>query len=351
MNAERPDTILSSTEALRSQLLKKPFDFEAEWPIRMGVITRDELIYYMQIVVSHHSIDDWATPILEETLRHPAIPSPASQGWQPFDEAQYQSSPAGRRIAAAAEAYWRGTLQRAPFKMFHHTSADPRTPRYWSAELTSPALPLAIQYVSREMKVSTSAVLLAALSMVVSRATGGECCVLLVQAHNRFRTELRRAVSSVTMPGLFLVETEGASFREMVKRAWVAALTTYQFAYYDKRQIDAVKADVERRRGGQIDLSCWLNDRRPAVPPRIPDALSVADIKRRLSLTRLEWPRTYDSHDDVTFGLRAYDIPGAIKLELIADTHVLAPAQMEQFLRDLESIVAQEAIAGLENTG
>ncbi len=298
-----------SKEALSERLLRKPFDFAAEWPIRVGAIARDGLIRYVLLVVSHHAIDHGAVPFLERTLWHEAITSAEPMSLEPFDQAKYQTSPDGRRITAAAADYWRKILCQAPSRMFQDKSDDPRTPRYWSATLTSWALPLAAQRLSREMKVGPSAVLLAALSATI---------------------------------GLFFVRTGNVPFREVVRRSWIAAVETYQYAYYDRRRIDAVIAEVGQQRGGSIDLSCWINDMRSMeICPR-PAELKVANIVRKLGLTEVEWPSQYERHNNVTFGLRAHGSHEVVKLELIADTHVLAPVQMEHILRGIEAVIVEE---------
>jgi hypothetical protein len=334
-----------SKEVLWGRLMRKPFDFEAEWPIRVGSIARDGLIHYVLIVVSHHAIDRGAVSILERTLWREENPPAEPMGLQPLDEAQYQASPKGRRVTAAAEDYWRRTLLRAPSRNFRAESADPRTPRYWSATLTSWALPLAARFLSREMKVADSAVLLAAVSATISTVAETDRCALLIQVHNRFRPQLREAVSSVTMEGLFLVETGDVPFREVVRRSWTAALATYKHAYHDRRRIDALIAEVERERGGSIDLSCWVNDMRSLETCPPPTELKVADIVRKLSLSEMEWPYRYERHNNVTFGLRVHGGHEVVTLELIADTHVLAPTQMERVLREIEAVVIG-AVAG-----
>jgi Condensation domain len=335
-------TVRRYKEALRERLLRKPFDFAGEWPIRVGAISRDGLIRYVLIVVSHHAIDHRAIPLLEKTLWHDA--PIGRQGLQPLDEAAYQASLEGQRVTAAAEDYWRRTLRHAPLKMFRNKSADPRTPRYWMATLTSWALPLAAQVVSRDMRVGPSAVLLAALSATISEMVGTDRCVFLVQVHNRFRAALCEAVSSVTMEGLFLVEAGGVPFREIVRRSWAAALDTYQYAYHDRRRVDAVISEVERERGSRIDLSCWVNDMRSTNAGPQQSELTVEGIVRKLGLTELEWSDKYERHNNVTFGLRAYGSREVIKLELIADTHALTPAQMEHVLRQIETIVVGEVV-------
>lgn len=123
-----------------------------------------------------------------------------------------------------------------------------------------------MEQLHRATGASSATVLLAAFSAVIARESGGESPALLVQSHNRFRRDLRSVVSTVTMPGVFLMNADRRLFSELISQAWQQVLRTYRFSYYDKRRIDAVKLAVEQERSGTIDLSCWLNDRR--VDPR-----------------------------------------------------------------------------------
>jgi hypothetical protein len=147
------------------------------------------------------------------------------------------------------------------------------------------------------------------------------------------------------MDGLFLVETGDIPFSEIVRRAWTAAQATYRYAYYDKRRIDAVRAEVERERRCRIDLSCWINDMRSAAAYPPPAELKVSNIVAKLGLTEVLWSRRHEQHNNVTVGLRAYGSPEAVKLELIADTHMLTPDQIERILRGIEAVVVEE-VAG-----
>jgi Condensation domain len=338
-------------EALKKRLLYTPFDFENEWPIRIGAVLRDSLIRHVLVVTSHHAMDAFAVPFLERTLWN-GESTDDSPTFQPIDEARYQASPEGQRINAAAELYWRTTLARVPLKMFQNHSTDPRSPRYWTATLTSPRLALGLQYLSQNLRVGSSAVLLAALSAVISQITGVDQCVLLVQVHNRFKPELRHAVSPLTMPGLFMMNTASASFPELIRRGWAAALKAYQHAYYNKRLIDDINLHIERARGSRVDLSCWVNDMRSNYPPPLPlSRAKLAEIIGNLDAVQVKWSGQYDKHNHVTLGLRAYGSTQLAMLELIADTFVLAPSQIEWILQGVEGMVVDAVAATPDESG
>lgn len=328
--------------ALRQSLADEPFDAAADWPVRIGLVVHNGLAYCLEAAVSHLSVDGQGVPALHRTLAG----SPPGEAWlQPIDEARFQRSPAGERINSAAEKYWRGVLQQAPREMFGQDRSGSRAPDHQIAALTSPALPAAVDFLSKKMQIGSSAVLLAAFSLALSRVSGCQWCVMLVQSHNRSRAQLRHSVSTLAMPGLFLVKSDETAFPEMIRRTWPAVLAAYHFSYYDKRRIDQVRAAVERDRGGRIDLSCWLNDRRSAAAQAPPADLNAADIRRRLRLTRLDWLGSSEKHSDATVGMRIYDPPEAIKLEVIADAAALSRLQVEFILREIESLIIQEVIS------
>lgn len=337
-----------AAQELRGHLAGGAFDIQRDWPVRVGMISQGGRIHYTELAVSHHAMDEWAAPLLRDTLLNPAVArARQSHTLQPRDEAAFQGSAPGKRICDAAEDHWRETLRNAPLGVLRSPRAASGAPCHQRVWLTSLALAPATEQLRQVTGASSSTVLLAAFATVIAKVAGGESPALLVQTHNRFRRDLRHAVSTLTMPGVFLMSASQRPFSELVSEAWRQVLQTYRFSYYDKRRINAVKSAVERERSGTIDLSCWLNDRRAAAAPGQLTFLRAKDIARRLRLTKVELPAPLERHEDTTIALRVYDAQDAIRLELIADTATFPPAQLEAMLREMELLIAERALAGL----
>lgn len=332
---EETDSEPDEVDRLYQRLQGTPFDVENEWPLRVGAVVRDQIVRYLLVVVSHHSVDAWALPVLEATIRGHAPPETVTGCLQPLDEARFQRSPEGQQITAAAEAHWRRTLLLAPAQMLPPSVTGAHRPGHRKVILTSSALATAIWHLSEELSIGPSALLLAAYSSALAKAAVSTRCVLRVQVHNRFRRQVREAVTSTTMEGLFMVGVEDASFREIAHRTWSAALSTYRHAYYDKLRVDAVKAETERERRVEIGLSCWLNDRWSTLEK--PSDLDKFDAPGAcLADTRLEWVEEREKHSNLSVGLRAYGSAREIVLEAVLDTAVLAVPQAETLLKDIE---------------
>lgn len=338
-----------AAQELRDQLRRDAFDVRESWPVRVGMICQEGRVYYTELIVSHHAADEWAALRLRDTLLSTTAARSAQdqKSLQPYDEAEFQESAQGQRICAAAEDHWRNTLRRAPLGALRSGLAASDMPRHQRVWLTSIALPPALEQFRSVCGVSSSTVLLAAFVAAIATVADGESPALLVQAHNRFRRDLRSMVGTVTMPGIFLMNASKRPFSEMVLEAWQQVLQTYRFAYYDKRRIDAVKSAVERERSGTIDLSCWLNDRRTDPAPRQFVQPRAKDMARRLKLTKVELPAPLEKHGDTTIAMRVNDVMGAIRIELIADNQTFPTAQLQTMLREMELMVVENALGTL----
>ena len=97
-------------------------------------------------------------------------------------------------------------------------------------------------------------------------------------------------------------------------------------------------------RGEPIDISCFVNDRRgPAAA--LPAVLPTAEqVRAALPATTLRWDRTLPTYDG-TFYLQVDALDDAVGLAIWADTHRLAPAQVEACARGIESAAVEAALS------
>jgi hypothetical protein len=113
-------------------------------------------------------------------------------------------------------------------------------------------------------------------------------------------------------------------------------------------------------RGEDIDISCFVNDRRTQPPPRPEDPMpSAEEIKAALSRTTVRWDRSQDTYDG-RFYLQVdsapdANVPGrinpreaqlpAVYFAIWADTHFLAPQDIEAIAGQLEGSLVDAAHA------
>ncbi|HEV2374286.1 MAG TPA: hypothetical protein VGS19_19275 [Streptosporangiaceae bacterium] len=64
-----------------------------------------------------------------------------------------------------------------------------------------------------------------------------------------------------------MVDVAGVTFDQVVERSYRSALGAYKYANHDRAELQWLIAKVERDRGEQIDLDCFVNDRRFNTEP------------------------------------------------------------------------------------
>ncbi|MET9337558.1 condensation domain-containing protein [Nonomuraea sp. NPDC003804] len=316
------------------------FDYEREWPLRVGLVTDGDRVTHVKLVFCHLAADGEGAEVAVRDLRMlllgrpPATPAP-----RPLDLAAWQRGPDGRRAAQAAAAHWEREHRRIAASMFP-TPAAPEAadrPPIWRALMRSPALDLAVRSVAAAHGASTSTVLLAAVAELAGRLAGQEISSVLTIVSNRFRRDTTNIVSTLSMEGLFTLET-GRPFADALRAARPAALRAYRSAYHDPADRERIVAAESARRGLPVHPHCCFNDMRFADPG--PAASAPDEIGKARAETTLTWPLSQDELD-----CRFCVHVTAEGLSLTADTRYLPRRVMEGFLLDLEDLLVGTATA------
>ncbi len=338
-------------EAVHASYDERAFDFSQEWPVRWAVVTRRGLVTHLVSLISHLAVDGVAVLMILDDLaawrgRDPARPAGLTPaGPSPLDLAERQAAPAALRQSQAALRYWERLLRAIPPRRLA-AAASQQSPRYRQVYYDSPASFLAAQVVAAQVGVDTAAVLLAAYAVVLTRLTrltGGPAVIQAV-VDNRFRPALAGVVGPVTHPGLCVMDVEGVPFTEAVRLAWRSAIGAYKYAYCDPARRTALIAGIGAERGTELDLTCYLNDRRlgsrQEPGARLP---SPGEVEAALPRAELSVRRQTDKPGERCF-LHINNVPGTVHFELLADTRYLPPDRIEALLRGMEAVLARAAI-------
>jgi Condensation domain len=324
------------------------FDYEADWPVRMGVITARGVATHVAEVFCHHAVDAFGIAALHDDLAARYAGGgqvPPVTATQPLDQAIKQRGPAARRTHDAAMRYAERLLRAAPATPFRE-SDDPRSPRIWQLTCTSPAGYRAVRVLAAQAGVSTAPVLLAAFAVAVTELTGVSPAALHMVVNNRFRPGFARSVSAVTQSCPCVIDPSGG-FREVITRAFHAAMGAYKNSYYDLDGKSELFARIGAELGAEPDLSCLFNDRR--VDSReaadTPGGADPAGLRAELDRTTLTWGERNDVPEQKLF-LYINDAPDALSYDLWADTCYVSPADMETFVRRFESVLVDAATEG-----
>jgi hypothetical protein len=325
-------TALLSTaapEELLTELTAESFDYEAEWPLRVALVTDGPRVSHVVLAFCHLAADGLGAEVAVRDLRMLILrgagrlagpPAP-----RPLDLAHWQAGPEGRRVAGRAAGLW----EKVPHEVMFDRPAGPGDrPRVWRAELTSPAMDLAVRALAARYHTSTSTVLLSATAALVGRVTGRDRCAVLPIVSNRFRRDTARIVGMVSQEGVFALDGVDRRFGALLRAADSAALRAYRSAFHDP---------VDRMHGDWVQPLCCFNDQRLAKPdpaPCLPEEIRVA-----LPATTLRWPLSQDRLN-CRFCVH---VSGNLEISVTADTAYLPRPAMERFLYDLESMLVAEA--------
>ena len=329
LTTDDPETVLAGLTAER-------FDYERDWPLRVALVLDGARVSHVVFGFCHMATDGLGAEIALRDLRmlilRGAAPPAGEPAPSPLDLAHWQQGPQGRRVAERAAALWEGVPRRA---MFDRPRAVAARPPIWRAQLSSPAMGLAVRAIAATHGTSTSTVLLAATAALASRFADREQCTILPIVSNRFRRDTTRIVSTLSQEGLFAIDT-GQDFGALLGEAGPAALRAYRSAFHDPR---------DRARGAWVQPLCCFNDMRFTEPG--PAGCTRQELRAALPKSELSWPLSQEKLN-CRFCVH---VSGSLEVSLTADTAYLPRPAMEDFLYHLESLLVTEADRGALGPG
>jgi len=341
--------VLAGMEWERSRTTE--FDYEHEWPIRVTLVRRQDSVTHMVVTYCHLATDAHGiTVLLADLANATAGAPPPVTSIQPLELARRQQSRAGQRQHETSMRHWTGLVHTVAARRFGE-SADPRAPRYWEVICDSPAAYRAAGIIALRAGVDTSPVLLAAYAVACATLSGDGLFVTQSLVSNRFRPGMADAVATLVQPGLCVVDVADVSFAEAVTRARQSSMSASLHAYYEPFVHDDALAKLDAKRGENVDLGVFFNDRR--IQHRAP--AEPSDPRPLLPQTTLRWARQIDTLGHRLF-LHINDVPDTLNFALLADTHCLAPADIMACARAMEATLVAAAIdpnamTGIRSTG
>lgn len=367
LDIEDDDDVDAVAERLRSRYELTPFDYEHEFPVRMGVVRQRGALPRVVAGFSHVVTDGAGLESLTLDFAHFDLDTgEATSGanvLDPLELSRLQHGPSGRRQNDKCMRYWAAQLERLPDWRLT-PPAEPAEPRYWELVLYSPALELGLRAIAARTNVASTHVLLAGYAAAVARVMGRNPNAVQIVVNNRFRPGFADTVAQVAEPGICVVDVADATFDEVVGRALSAVTSASLHAYYDTRARDRLIEETEARRGAPLDISWHMNDRRGilnADGTQAVTSLTSAELEKAirdlLPRTKRYWDRKSEIFDGTMFiqvdsstaGMlpeRAQLDEGlpAVYLEVWADMHHFAPETIEAFVRELEAVVVGAAL-------
>lgn len=347
-----------AAEVLRVAYELEPFDYEHEFPVRMAVVRQQGYATHLVVQYCHIAVDGNGIDVLVRDLAvMPDLDAPLP-GITPLVLAAEQQGQAALRASRKSLRHWESILRTIPAHRYGNLRpVGPQEPRFWEIFCYSPAMHLALKVVARRVGVDTSHVLLASFAVAFASITGQPLSVTQAVVNNRFRPQLGGAVTQLCQNAITVVDTDGADFDEIVARAWKAATSANLCGYYDSAAYDQMLARIADERGEDVDVSCFINDRR--MPDHDGDLPTPMQVRAALDRTVVRFDRQQPVFDGRFFlqidSAPDANVPGrlnpreselpAVYFALWADTRYIPPAQMEAFARTFEAVTVQAALS------
>src|SRR4051794_2327992 len=228
------------------------FELAKDLPLRVSVVTRQGVVRFAVIMFSHMAVDFTSVGIVmrqfAELAANPAARVLGEPGHQPLDQAAEEHSLRGLRRAEAALRYWERQRWQIPQCLYAVPPIQPEASEVPPAvTLVSRAAALAVPHITARTGNTAPTVVLAALTPVLSQRTGQRLCPIHAPAVNRIGRHMYEYVGTVAQDALVVVDTEGASFDETVRRTGAGmllgarnSLVDTVAAYDIRRRIDHV---------------------------------------------------------------------------------------------------------------
>ena len=328
------------------------FDYTDEWPVRMAVVRRHGLPSHLVTIMDHLVTDAvGAMMMLRQVKDRDTAPV---TGLQQLEQARWQNSPAGQRQNDKALRYWEGVLRAIPARRLPD-STDPRRPRHWSAEFSSPALYSALPVIAARTGTDAAAVMLTVFAVALNRITGINPVLVRPVVNNRFRPGLADVVCMVAQAGVSVLDVADATVDEAVARTGRGTMTAFKYAYFHPEDLRALVARVSRERGEEVDVACFFNDR--ATEYRRPDdgpARTAPELEEALRKARgdsvFRWTARRDDPVERLY-ISVDDAPGSLRIELHVDTRFFSPADTEALARGMDEVAVEAALDPSARTG
>ena len=339
-------------QALSDEWQGTKFDYEHEWPLRIGAVRHRGAGTHVVVCLSHLAADGaGAGTMMRELAERDPVTNQARDPEAPtgpLELAAWQAGPAGCRASAASLWHWERVLREvAPRRFVNPPATDRPEPRFRQASFESAALGMAARAVAADLGRTSTAVILAAYATVLTRLGVVDPVVVQGVVDNRFRPGLTGVSHPLCQNGILVVEVGDAPFAQVVDRAQRASLQASKCAYFDPQNHAELLARISRERGEPIDIGCLLNVRaeaagQPGVASRTRPSPEEMHAAKQHSILRWGPPLKTFPHVMITF-----DAAGDAAVLLVeADTHSVSAEQMEELVRGIEDVVVVAAASG-----
>ncbi len=336
---------LAVAEKMRHRFHNESYDITSGLPIRAGVVMRNDVPSFLVLGLSHMVTDGWGLQVLMDELKElfdspPRNADPTrlnSVRWQPRDQVELESSPAAVKRKERSVGFLASQLRAFPSAMFPVPSYPDRKPRHLWGHFVSDALGAAARTIAGRRRVSSTAAILAAFSVVLSYKARRDSCCLFIGFANR-QPQSMSAIGPYMQSVPLRVGASGSSLWEIIKSTHREAMRAYRFAQYPPGERREVWDEVNNARGIEVTQEFFFNSLVVSAAASVDDAEPSGrlDAPAESSLT---WRTGLERG-----GTKLYvGVQSTSELDFIADVRFFSPEEVEAILRAVELLLVEGA--------
>ncbi|MFE2560548.1 hypothetical protein ACFXGT_31940 [Streptomyces sp. NPDC059352] len=324
-----------------AELASRAFGMD-EPQIRLGLHHAGGIVTQINVALSHLAFDGSAYRPLDRLIRAAVEGREIStRGMQTAELVGYeQSADQVRRSDAVINGWLASSRRLTPGR-----GLMSMTPGAFSVTiLRSRAAAVAVEALALRYGVSTSGVVVSALTRTIRRHINSELSALLLVCNNRSHPKLTDFVGQTIGNGLLVLPNEnpGDRFAEYAKSTYARTITTYSRARYDCIKWRDALAELTAK-GLATDFSYYFNDVRSDRGIWAGSESGLPDLKTLLEESSITTVGRRDMGDATLFADLGSDGHELI-LQWVCDDTRIPPAKAASALAALESLLVAEAL-------
>lgn len=332
----------SAAATVEDEFNNLPFTLP-ELALRAAVIVADDVPRFVVLCVFHMAMDCHGMgPVLDDfkTLLsgHAVQPEPPGAS-HPVDRALAERAPDGVRRSARGVQFWERELAKFPADPLPYNGQRPQSPRYLTFAMYSPAVRAASLGLAEELGVSTSSVILAMTAVLLGGRNASGTSGIVLAASHRYDLDSMRYPGTLVQGVPVALDVREDAPEKLISQCHRATMLAALAGHCDPGDLDAMLRESYGAEAAEAMLACVVNLNLPAAEgsanrgdARMP---TRAEAEHLVAQSRCEYLEGTPVENE-RFYLAAHGDATDFFVTLRADTAVLAPAEIVDFLRGLE---------------
>ncbi|TCR16010.1 condensation domain-containing protein [Streptomyces sp. BK205] len=346
-----PCTDWGEPQHILQELKSLPFTV-FEWPLRIALIIMKGAVTAIAICVSHIASDGWGMKVISRDIKEFLSSTPEQREAiskasprpliQPREQAAAERSRTGSSNRRA-QKIWSNGMAHFPNDRFPVAVKEPEAPRFPQVTMESRTAARDLETISARYDVSPHAVVIGALSLLLSELSGLPVASFRLFCANRTTKESQNSVGTFFQIVPVTIDVSDLSFRAVVQAAWKASLDVQRVGARDPRLLSQLTESVSAERGVAADLECFINLHGDSEFFSVYGGDSTAN--KDVDSTRFHIDGGIEVWEPGKFYVDVFRISERLVISFWVDTALFSREQIIGFLKQLELIISRVAVS------